>query len=46
MYDMIAIEAGPAGSTVAKTLADKGYKVFLVEKIQNATLQILFGIDY
>ncbi len=34
MYDVIVIGAGPAGSTAAKTLADKGYKVLLVEKFK------------
>jgi len=28
MYDVIIIGAGPAGSSAAKELADKGYKVF------------------
>lgn len=32
MYDVIVIGAGPAGSTAAKTLADKGFKVLLVER--------------
>lgn len=34
MYDVIVIGAGPAGSTAAKTLADEGYKVLLVEKFK------------
>lgn len=34
MYDVIVIGAGPAGSTAAKTLADNGYKVLLVEKFK------------
>ena len=34
MYDVIVIGAGPAGSTAAKTLAAKGYKVLLVEKFK------------
>lgn len=34
MYDVIIIGAGPAGSTAAKTLADKGFKVMLVEKFK------------
>ena len=29
MFDVIVIGAGPAGSTAAKTLAEKGSKVFL-----------------
>lgn len=32
MYDVLIIGAGPAGSTAAKTLAEKGFKVLLVEK--------------
>ena len=32
MYDVIVIGAGPAGSTAAKTLAENGYKVLLVER--------------
>lgn len=34
MYDVIVVGAGPAGSTAAKTLADNGYKVLLVEKFK------------
>lgn len=34
MYDVIVVGAGPAGSTAAKTLADKGHKVLLVEKFK------------
>lgn len=34
MYDIIVIGAGPAGSTAAKTLADNGCKVLLVEKFK------------
>lgn len=34
MYDMIIIGAGPTGSTAAKTLADNGYRVLLVEKFK------------
>ncbi len=34
MYDVIVIGAGPAGCTAAKTLAEKGYKVLLVEKFK------------
>ncbi len=34
MYDAIIIGAGPTGSTAAKTLAENGYKVLLVEKFK------------
>lgn len=34
MYDAIIIGAGPSGSTAAKTLAEKGYKVLLTEKFK------------
>lgn len=34
MYDVIIIGAGPSGSTAAKTLAEKGYKVLLTEKFK------------
>lgn len=34
MYDCIIIGAGPSGSTAAKILADKGFKVLLVEKFK------------
>lgn len=34
MYDCIIIGAGPAGSTAAKTLAEKGLKVVLLEKFK------------
>lgn len=34
MYDCIIIGAGPAGSTAAKILAEKGLKVLLVEKFK------------
>ena len=32
MYDVIVVGAGPAGSTAAKVLADKGLHVLLVER--------------
>lgn len=34
MYNIIVIGAGPTGSTAAKVLAEKGYKVLLVEKFK------------
>lgn len=34
MYDVIVVGAGPAGCTAAKTLAEKGYKVLLMEKFK------------
>lgn len=34
MYEVIVIGTGPAGCTASKFLAEKGYKVFLVEKFQ------------
>lgn len=34
MYDVIIIGAGPTGSTAAKTLADNGYRVLLIEKFK------------
>lgn len=32
MYDVIIVGAGPAGSTAAKVLADKGLHILLVER--------------
>lgn len=32
MYDVIVIGGGPAGSTVANFVAEKGYNVLIVEK--------------
>ncbi len=34
MYDVIVAGAGPTGSTAAKTLAEKGYRVLLVERLK------------
>lgn len=34
MYDVIIAGAGPAGSTVAKVLAEKGYRVLLCERFK------------
>jgi len=31
-YDVIVVGAGPAGSTAAKNLAEKGIKVLLLDK--------------
>ena len=33
-YDVIVVGAGPAGCTAAKTMADEGYRVLLVEKFK------------
>jgi len=32
IYDVVVVGAGPAGSTAAKTLAEKGIKVLLIDK--------------
>lgn len=32
MYDVIVVGAGPTGSTAAKVLAEKGYKILMIEK--------------
>lgn len=34
MYDVIVVGAGPTGSTAAKVLAEKGYKVLMIEKFK------------
>ncbi len=34
MYDVIVIGSGPAGSAAAKTLADTGYRVLIVERFK------------
>lgn len=34
MYDVIVVGAGPAGNTAAKTLAEKGLRVLLVERFK------------
>lgn len=34
MYDVIVVGAGPAGCTAAKCLAEKGYRVLMVEKFK------------
>lgn len=33
-YDVVVVGAGPAGSTIAKTIASKGLDVLLIEKRQ------------
>ena len=32
MYDVVVVGAGPAGSTAAKILAERGMRVLLVER--------------
>ena len=32
IYDVVVVGAGPAGSTVAKILAERGFKVLVLEK--------------
>lgn len=44
MYDVTVIGAGPAGSTTAKTLADKGYKVLLVERLKMPRYKSCSGV--
>jgi flavin-dependent dehydrogenase len=44
MYDIIVIGAGPTGSTAAKTLSDKGYKVLVVEKFDMPRYKSCSGI--
>ena len=34
MYDVIVVGVGPAGCKASKVLAEKGYKVLLVEKFR------------
>lgn len=43
-YDVIVIGAGPAGSTAAKTLADNGCKVLLVEKFKMPRYKSCSGV--
>ncbi len=44
MYDVIVIGAGPAGCTAAKALAEKGYKVLLVEKFKMPRYKSCSGV--
>lgn len=44
MYDVIVVGAGPAGCTAAKTLAEKGYHVLLVEKFKIPRYKSCSGI--
>ncbi|MDD4510345.1 MAG: NAD(P)/FAD-dependent oxidoreductase [Oscillospiraceae bacterium] len=44
MYDCIIVGAGPAGSTAAKTLAEKGFKLLLVEKFKLPRYKSCSGI--
>ncbi|MCI8889947.1 MAG: NAD(P)/FAD-dependent oxidoreductase [Eubacterium sp.] len=44
MYDVIVIGAGPAGSTAAKVLAEKGYQVLLLEKFKMPRYKSCSGI--
>ena len=44
MYDVIVVGAGPAGCTAAKTLAEKGYKVLLVEKFKMPRYKSCSGV--
>lgn len=44
MYDVIIAGAGPAGCTAAKVLAEKGYRVLLVEKFKMPRYKSCSGI--
>lgn len=44
MYDVIVVGAGPAGSTAAKTLAEKGYRILLIEKFKMPRYKSCSGI--
>ena len=44
MYDAIVVGAGPAGCTAAKVLAEKGYKVLLVEKFRMPRYKSCSGV--
>ena len=44
MYDVIVVGAGPAGCTASKILAEKGYKVLLVEKFKMPRYKSCSGV--
>lgn len=44
MYDVIIVGAGPAGSTAAKILAEKGFGVLLIEKFKIPRYKSCSGI--
>ena len=44
MYDVLVIGAGPAGSTAAKTLAERGLRVLLVERCRLPRYKSCSGI--
>ena len=44
MYDVIVVGAGPAGCTASKILAEKGYKVLLVEKFRMPRYKSCSGV--
>ena len=44
MYDVLVIGAGPAGSTAARVLAGRGYRVLLVEKCKMPRYKSCSGV--
>ena len=44
MYDVIVVGAGPAGCTASNVLAEKGYKVLLVEKFKMPRYKSCSGV--
>ena len=44
MYDVIVVGAGPAGCTASKVLAEKGYRVLLVEKFKMPRYKSCSGV--